>query len=154
MNDYELLRVIDFMEKVRAPFLKRIPGATDDPYWNIVVSVVREHILGRMVTVSSLAQMSGVPYATALRKINALIDNGLIVTRAKSPTSTKFALLPSDRLLAAFIEQATDVKVLVAQTIGLRPGVESESEYYFGGSTHGSQVIPPLKLVERREKAL
>lgn len=152
MNDYELLRVIDFMEKVRAPFLKRIPGATDDPYWNIVVSVVREHILGRMVTVSSLAQMSGVPYATALRKINALIDNGLIVTRAKSPTSTKFALLPSDRLLAAFIEQATDVKVLVAQTIGLRPGVESESEYYFGGSTHGSQVIPPLKLVERRQK--
>lgn len=149
MNDYELLRVIDFMEKVRAPFLKRIPGATDDPYWNIVVSLVREHVLGRMVTVSSLAQMSGAPYATALRRINALIDNGLIVTRAKSPTSTKFALLPSEELLAAFIEQATDVKVLVAQTIGLRPGVESEGEYYFGGSA-GSRLIPPLRLVERR----
>lgn len=152
MNDYELLRVIDFMEKVRTPFLNRIPGAGDDPYWNIVVALVRDHITGRMVTVSSLAQMSCAPYATAVRKINGMIDEGLITLKPKSPKSKTFSLHPSAELLAAFIEQATDVKVLVAQTIGLRPGAESESEYYFGGSAIGSHTIPPLKLVEHRLK--
>jgi multiple sugar transport system substrate-binding protein len=152
MNDYELLRVIEFMEKVRTPFLQRIPGAGDDPYWNIVVTLVRNHITGRMATVSSLAQMSGAPYATAVRKINSMIDEGLITRRPKFARSKTFSLHPSGELLAAFIEQATDVKILVAQTIGLRPGAESESEYYFGGSAIGTQTIPPLKLVEHRLK--
>lgn len=152
MNDYELLRVIEFMEKVRTPFLRRIPGASDDPYWNIVVALVRSHITGQMVTVSSLAQISGAPYATAVRKIKAMIKDGLITRKPKSAQAKTFSLHPSTELLAAFIEQATDVKILVAQTIGLRPGAESESEYYFGGSAISMQVIPPLKLVENRMK--
>ncbi len=150
MNDYELLRIIDLLDKVRLPFLTRIDGAEPDPYWNIVSALVRAHLTGRPTTISTLAHQSGAPYATGLRKIAAMEKRGQILRKARGSTGKSFTLHPSPALLDAFIAHAGEVKVLMARTIGQRAGKENESEYYFGGSAYGADVVLPPRLAQRR----
>ncbi len=149
MNDYELLRVIDFLEKTRQPFREVLEEASDDGVWRVVTFLIRSHIENCPVAISALCQESGLPYATAMRLINRMIDSGHILKQAKSSTGKSFALLPSDRLLKSFQAYASRTKLLLAQTLGLRSG-EEEDDYYFGGTPLGAHIIPPMRLVQKR----
>lgn len=152
MNEYELLRVIDFIEKTRRPFRDMIDEAGDDAVWMIVTYLIKSHILSQNVSISTLGQESGLPYATSMRLINRMIDNGHIVRVAKGQTGKSFVLQPSEGLLASFKDYARKTKSLLAQTLGVRAG-EGDDEYYFGGTPLGSQIIPPMRLVQKRVEA-
>ncbi len=150
MNDYELLRIVDFLDKVRQPFLGRITGAEPDPYWNITSALVRAHLTGRPMTISTLAQLSGTPYATGLRKIAAMERRGQILRKTVGASGRSFTLHPSTELLRDFTAHAAEVKSVVARTIGLGAGKEDENEYYFGGSAYGADITLPPELAKRR----
>ncbi|WP_165932871.1 extracellular solute-binding protein [Rhizobium sp. BK251] len=152
MNEYEMLRVIDFLEKTRRPFREVVEISDDDAIWRIVTYLIRSHILSQSVSISTLGQESGLPYATSMRLINRLIDTGYIQRIAKGTTGKSFALQPSDRLLTSFQTYARKTKSLLAQTLGLRAG-EEEDEYYFGGTPLGSQIIPPMRLLQKRAES-
>lgn len=69
MNEYEILRTIEFLEQTREPFRGLMPMADDEPVWNITMFLMKSEIRGQLVTASMLAQVTGVPYATSMRLI-------------------------------------------------------------------------------------
>lgn len=147
MTEYELLRIIAFLERTRLPYRELIPMAEEDPGWNMLLHLIRQSLTGATVTMTTLASVSGLPYATAVRRIHALIEAGHIVRKPVSATGKSFALLPSPALSEAFLAYAKRIKTLLAETFGLR-GVEDEEEFYFGGSYFAGRIIPPPRLVE------
>lgn len=150
MNDYEILRVIEFLDKTRRPFRDVLPMADDEPIWNIVAFLIRNHIHGQTVTISMLTQITDVPYATSMRLIKRLIDEGHIIKTSRGKTGKSFALQPSNELLQSFQGYARRTKSLLAQTLGLRPTLEQDDDYYFGGTPLGSNIIPPMRIVQKR----
>jgi multiple sugar transport system substrate-binding protein len=152
VKDQELLRVIEYLERVRQPYHALFPMADPDPVWNIAVHLVRSHIRGDVVTISKLAQVAEVPFTTAMRRIEALIQQDLIRRRPIGRTGKTFSLHPSETMLAAFLSYARQTKSLLAQTVGMRPNHEVEDDYYFGGSRLESHLAPPPALLQRQLK--
>lgn len=143
MNEYELLRVIDFAERTRAPFRETMPFADDDPAWQITIHLIRSELRGELVTISSLAQVAGVPYATARRMIRRMIESEMILRRIRGRTGKSHSLHPSQALIAAFEAYARSIKTLIAQTVGQRPASDEEGDYYFGGAPSDRGDAPP-----------
>jgi len=150
MNEYELLRVIDFLERTRRPYLQHVTSAEPDATWNILVMLIRRSISGQLVTLSSLAKGADVPHATAMRRIHKLIEKGWITLTPRTASGKTSALLPSERLLEQFQEHARDVKALLAHTFGWRAAGESEDDYFFGGTLALEPMLPPPNLLEKR----
>src|SRR5260221_9545653 len=151
MTDYELLRIINFLERIRAPFDQNMHGGSIDPVWNMVLFLMKSHLRGDPVTMSSLASASNMPFPSAMRRIHRLIKDGEIEKRVKSKTGKSFVLVPSKALRANFAQYATNVKTLLAETFGLGGGGTNPEDYYFGGSYIADQIIPPLKIIENRK---
>lgn len=149
MNEFELLRVIEFLEKTRRPFRDVSFAAQEDAAWLIITYLIRSQIQSQPVAISTLAQESGLPYATSMRLINRMMEQGNIVKRPTGRTGKRFTLQPSDALMAAFQAYARKTKSLLAQTLGLRSD-EKEDDYYFGGTPLGANIIPPMRLIQRR----
>ena len=80
MTEHELLRIIAFLERVRQPFQDLIPIADEDATWNMLLFLIKSHLTGTPVTLSTLASVAKVPHATAMRRIHALIESGHIET--------------------------------------------------------------------------
>jgi multiple sugar transport system substrate-binding protein len=148
MNDFELLRVIEFLERTRKPYRDLFPMAEADPVWNIVTHLMKSHLRGDLVTISSLALVAQVPYATAIRRIRRMMGEGYIAQRPRGPRT--FSLHPGEAMIADFLSYARHVKSLLAQTVGVRPEHESADEYYLGGSRLEAQLAPPTGLLRRR----
>lgn len=149
MNEYELQRVITFLEKTRAPYLDLVPAAEPDPAWNIITHLMKERIAGRVVTMSSLIDVAGVPYSTALRRIHRMIDEGLIQKVARSTSGKSFALVAGPRLVAGYEAHARRVKAVLARTYGHRAtGDDADDDYYFGGAL--PREDPPAAIIEQR----
>src|SRR5580692_975308 len=88
MTEHELLRIIAFLERVRLPFQELIPIAEEDATWNILLFLIKNHLTGTPVTISTLASVAKVPHATAMRRIHALLDRGDIAQKThRTPES-------------------------------------------------------------------
>src|SRR6202166_5368276 len=148
MTEYELLRIIAFLERVRQPFQDLIPIADEDATWNMLLFLIKSHLTGPPVTLSALASVANVPHATAMRRIHALIESGHIETETFSNAGKRFKLLPSEALTNSFVQYARRIKFLLAETFGLRSKSDSDEDYYFGGSYFAAQIIPPPRLIE------
>lgn len=55
-----------------------------DPAWDMLLDLTLAHLAAKQISVSSLCVASGVPATTALRRIDDLVDRGL-VKRLKDP---------------------------------------------------------------------
>ncbi|MCW6509266.1 extracellular solute-binding protein [Lichenifustis flavocetrariae] len=133
MNEYEMQRVIRFLKRTRQPFLTLVPAAEPDATWNIITHLIESEITGAPVTLSTLVSVSEVPYATGLRRIHRMIDDGVILKRSRSKTGKTFTLHPSPALKAQFDDYARQMKSLLAETFGRAAASEDENDYYFGG---------------------
>ncbi len=141
MTRDELLRILSFAEATREIAEKRAPLAAVDPRWNIITYVVRRHLEGRLVTATSAAMASEVPYGTALRRIGELIDEGLIHKRPRSRSGKTFSLHPTRRMIEEFESYAIQLKALVGGTFGFNTGDGELGEFYFGGSYMASRIL-------------
>lgn len=133
MNEYELQRVIRFLRRTRQPFVEGVSPSEPDACWNIVTHLIESEIAGQPVTVSTLIGVSDLPYATALRRVHRMIDEGTILKRSRSATGKSFTLHPSPDLRARFEGYAGQVKCLLAETFGRSISTENEDDFYFGG---------------------
>ena len=79
-------RVIRFLKRTRQPYLALVTSAEPDATWNIVIHLIESEITGTPVTLSTLVSVSQVPYATGLRRIHRMIDEGVILKRSRSKT--------------------------------------------------------------------
>ncbi len=150
MNDHELLRILDFIDRIRKPYSELVLGGTVESDWSIVSYLIHSHLGGYPVTITSLALVSGLPHATAIRRIQRLIDDGTIVRRPANNRRTRFTLHPSPGLQKRVANYARKTKEVIAETVGARTSAEAEDSYYFGGVPMGSQVIPPISLLQNR----
>jgi multiple sugar transport system substrate-binding protein len=114
MTEYELLRIITFLERVKGPYRELVPIAEEDASWNILLHLIKQNLTGSTVTISSLASIANIPFATANRRIHELIEAGHILKRAASKTGRSFVLAPSPELSSSFVQYAKSVKSLPA----------------------------------------
>ena len=126
MNDYETLRVISFVERTRTPFSQAMPVSDDQPIWNVIAYLMKAEITGQVVTTSTLVQVCGTPYSTSRRLVARLVDQGHIIRRPRSRTGKAFSLHPSPEISKAFLDYASQIKTLLAETMGVRSSTEDE----------------------------
>lgn len=149
MTEYELLRIITFLERMRGPYDKLLKTAEPDANWNIILYLMKNHLRAENVTMSSLASAAGIPFASAMRRIHKLIESGDIQLRKRGDTGKSFYLEPSRKMVIGFTDYAKSVKGLLADTFGLKTGSGDADDYYFGGSYLAGQIIPPLEIMEK-----
>ena len=144
LTSHELSRIVDFLRKLRAPFDTGVPGAKPDVFWSIVLELVDAHLRRRAIDKSGLITLAGVPYSTGNRMIIKMIEDEQIRQVPRGNGLKTHFLEPTEAMVTAFSAYATHVKGHLAQTFGLRKGVEA-SEYYFGGSYFAAQIISPVR---------
>jgi len=112
------------------PFQELIPIAEEDATWNMLLFLIRNHLTGTPVAISTLASVAKSRTRRRMRRIHALIERGDIMTKSASETGKRFLLLPSEPLLESFIQYARKIKFLLAETFGLRPKTDSDEDFY------------------------
>src|SRR3984885_13244026 len=124
MTEHEVLRIIAFLERDRQPFQELVPIAEEDATWNLLLFLIKNHLTGTPVAISTLASVAKAPHATAMRRIHALIERGDILQEILGEGSKRYKLRPSEALLESFIQYARRIKFLLAETFGLRSKVD------------------------------
>jgi multiple sugar transport system substrate-binding protein len=150
----ELMTVVDFLEGLNAEIDTTLDPTAPNPYLNMSLRLLRSHLEGRIMTASALVAASGVPYATATRKLTEMKEAGLIETRPRAKNGKSFTLHPSPALLSRWTQLADRIQRLAVNSFGGAGGPDNGEEYYFGGSymegqatIQPPQVLPdPLKL--------
>jgi multiple sugar transport system substrate-binding protein len=152
MNQLELLRVVDFIGRTRTPFVELVTGAEVDASWTITSHLIRSALIDRKITITELIRGSGLSYGTASRRIQKLIESGLIVREVAQETGKSYTLTASPALRDSFVQYAHQIKSLLAEAVGQREDSLSDEHYYFGDlHTSISELLPPEALRLRLE---
>lgn len=140
----EVERVVRFLGEIGVELDTSLEPNTPNPHLNMILHLLRSHIEGRLVSASSIVAASGVPYATAVRRLNEIQAAGLIEQRPRTRTGKSFSLHPSPQLLDRFRQLADRIdRIATAAFGGAAPG-RAAQDYYFGGSyVPGQATIPP-----------
>ncbi|QNK75119.1 extracellular solute-binding protein [Variovorax sp. PAMC28562] len=147
MNDIELLRVVDFITHTRQPFVELVAGAEVDASWTITSHLIRAGLLQEPLSITQLIQVSGLPYGTATRRIQRLIESGLINKVAAGELGKSYLLQASSVLRESFIQYAQRIKALLAEAMGQRLDTGSDEHYHFGDlHTSIADRLPPETL--------
>ncbi len=117
------------------------------PLFKMAQYLVSAHLEGRMVTPSALIAASGVPYATATRRLKDLSESGLIEQRPRTKTGKTYSLHPSQTLLDEWTQMTGRIARLAANNFGNHPEASSGRDYYFGNSYLSAHPIPPLQVL-------
>ncbi len=146
----EIHQAIDLIEDFSAEVETALDIAAPNPYLNMAIHLVRNHLEGRICTASSVIAASGVPYATARRKLTELQDAGLIEQRPRTRSGKSFSLHPSAAMLQNWA-QLSDRILRLAKTrlnqIAPSPDSREGADYYFGGSYKSARSIQPPKVL-------
>lgn len=101
MTREEVLHLLGQMEGIQASACRHFGLPTLNPVLAMTVHLLRRHVEGKLVTVSSLAAASGIPYTTAFRRIEQMVEEGLIVRRPRTASGLTHSLHPSRDLVKA-----------------------------------------------------
>ncbi len=142
MTREEMIRILKFIDDMHLLSGERTRLSTADPRWNIVSYAMRRHLEGRLLTVTSLAAASAVPYGTAMRRIGDLIDQGFLIRRPRSKSGKSFSLHPTRKLITEFESFAMQFKAMVGTTFGYTNDEGGMSDFYFGGYYMASRILP------------
>ncbi len=141
-----LPEILGFVEALSSEIDTALEIGEPNPHLNMVTALLKAHASGRIVTATMLIAASGVPYATARRKLAKLVDAGLIEQRARTRTGRSFSLHPTLRLMTNWRQLGDRVMRLRADL----PGIASQQggEYYFGASyVPASQTVAPPQVL-------
>jgi len=141
MTKDELLRIIDFANNMRSLNSQKTQLTEIDARWNIISFAMSQHLEGKQLTITSAASASGVPYATAMRRVVELIDEKLLNKRARTKTGLSFSLHPSRKLIKEFEFYATQLKTHIGKTFGLTGEDDSHHEFFFGGDYMTAKIL-------------
>ena len=141
MTREELIRILEFADVTQGIARDRTALAQIDPRWNIIRYCLQRHLEGKRATITSLASASGVPYGTAMRRIQELFDEGLLHKRPRSKTGKSFSLHPTRKLIAEFQSFAGLIKEHVGNTFGFSTEESGLSDFYFGGSYMAPKIL-------------
>jgi len=144
----EMARVVEFIDQLEqesAQALSVKPGYSET---RLFTTLMRNHLLGKLTTSSSLAASSGLTYGTAMRAIKGLIERGLIVKRERTATGKSFSLHPTEKMLSEWQELARRIRSVLGSTLGTNDGGLSGPAYYFGESYTRGHVLSTPSIMD------
>jgi multiple sugar transport system substrate-binding protein len=145
----DLLRIIGFIESFNSEVDAALETNAPNPYMNMALHLIRNHLEGKVVTASALVSTSGVPYATGRRKLDEMLVSGIIEQRPRTKSGKTFSLHPSSDLMTRWGQFSGRVVRLANQSLGNSDSHSPEEDYYFGGSyMSGKTIQPPQVLPE------
>lgn len=142
----ELQRVVGFLGALQIELDTSLEPTTPNPHLNMILHLLKGHIEGRLISASSMAAASGVPYATAMRKLAELQSAGLLEQRPRTKSGRSFSLHPSARLLESFSQVASRIGRIARASFDDNADTE---DYFYGGSYVPGQaaIAPPQALL-------
>lgn len=145
----EILQALSFLENFEDELDGLMEISAPNPYFKMSAYLVKRHLEAKAVTPTSLIGASGVPYATANRRLREMMDAGLIEQRPRTSTGKSFSLHPSASMVEAWTQFSNRVRRMAAQSFGADEQRTETQDYYFGGSYLDAQTIqPPQVLLE------
>jgi multiple sugar transport system substrate-binding protein len=135
----EVLSLIDLLERIRVLAERQFSLTEPDPLWNMTVYLMKRHLTGMLVTPTSLARAADVPYTTALRRIEEMHRNGLLICRPRTRSGRSFSIHPSQALIERIFAYAQGVKAAIAKTLGQQ---DDAGSFYLGASYLSARIIP------------
>jgi multiple sugar transport system substrate-binding protein len=145
----EMLEILAFLDNFNIEIETALELTSPNPYFKMATNLIRNHLEAKSVTPSSLTGAAGVPYATAFRKLNEMLDAGLIEQRPRTRTGKSFTLHPSAGMIESWTQMSGRIKRLAKNTFGAGGGEQDTRDYYYGGSyMAGHSIQPPQVLSE------
>lgn len=141
MTKEELIRILDFAEKMRAIGVERTSLTQNDARWNILSYAMRRHLEGKLLTTTSAASAANAPYGTAMRRITELMDEGFLLKRVRSKSGRSFSLHPTKLLIKEFEAYALQLKAHVGSTFGFTQGEGKMEDFFFGASYMAARIL-------------
>ena len=142
MTREEMIRILNFVDGTKSLAQEQTHLSAVDPRWNIISYAMRRHLEGKLLTLTTLASASEVPYGTAVRRIMELIDQEYLIKRPRSKSGKSFSLHPTRKMISEFESFAMQFKAMVGATFGYDGGQNGVSDFYFGGSYMASNILP------------
>jgi multiple sugar transport system substrate-binding protein len=144
-SEVELERVAGFLVELCVELDTSLEPNTVNPHLNMILHLIQGHLEGRLVSASSIVSASGVPYATAMRKLGDIVDVGLVEQRPRTKTGKSFSLHPSPALLDRFSQLANRIDRIARATFA---SDRADEDYFFGGTYVPGQatIAPPHAL--------
>ena len=149
MNRNEITTLLKFVSKTRLLFNKTVSNQTIDADWRIFSYVISNHLENKICTTTSIIQVSGLPFATGLRKVNKLIKEKKLIKRSKTKSGKSFSIHPSGDLIKEFTEYLLLIKNEFASQLGFG-GVDNS--FYFGTSLSAGNIIPAPTVITNQSK--
>lgn len=147
----EMIRFLDFIEQLGNETERALSIKTGYSETRMLVTLLRNHLAGKLTTSSSLIANSGLTYGTAIRAIDSIMERGLIVKRPRTSTGKSFSLHPSEQMLQEWQELARRVHSLVGNTFSFDPAKEAANvDYFFGASYASGNVLPPPSILDSK----
>jgi multiple sugar transport system substrate-binding protein len=143
----DLEQTLAFIEAFSIERNAILEPSAPDPFLNMAVFLMRCHLEGKTVTPSALVANAGVPYATGVRKMNELVDAGLIERRPRTRSSKTFSLHPSASMIEAWRTLSTRTRALAARIFEGAPAEVQSSEYFYGGTYMSGQAMSPPQVL-------
>mgnify|MGYP000299546072 CR=1 FL=1 len=143
----EMLRTVAFLDELSDELEDMVELSTPNPNLRMVLSLMRGHLEGKVITPTSLIGASRAPYATANRRLKEMVDAGLIEERPRTKTGKSFSMHPSDTLLDQWSQLSSRVQRLSESRFGGGEKSSETEDYYFGGSYLNAKSIPPLQVL-------
>jgi len=118
VNRQELFNVVSILERLDSVLRRDLPGTSGDPVWSMIVFLMKAHLEDRVVTVTTLADASGAPRASARRRIEEMARDGLIEFQPSSRTGRRHAIAPSRELFARVTTAASRALDTIVELAG------------------------------------
>ncbi len=149
----EMVDVVAFLED----FGDELAGTQElfapNPFLRMALHLMRGHLEGKVITPTALISASGVPYATATRRLRDMIAAGLIEQRPRTRSGKTFSMHPSETMLEQWMQICGRVRRLAEARFGGSEVPRQTRDYYFGGSYMEARTLPPMQVLADPLKA-
>lgn len=145
LNVIEMDRVILFLDGLLNELDNTLEMSTPNPVLRMSLELLRRHFSAKPTYPTLLIEASGVPYATAVRRLREMITAGLIEQRPRTKSGKSFSLHPSKKLLVQWQQLSCRTERMIEEQFGNVEISQATGDYYFAGSYLMDRAIPPLQ---------
>ena len=142
-----LIDRLDFLEELQNEIETCFSVRTGFSELRILIALMKNHLKGKISTKTSLVGFSGMAFGTAMRTIERIEEQGLIIRRPKTETGKSFSLHPSEKLISQWHELSRRMEYVFETNSALSEETNSQANYYFGSSYQDGYILSPSSIM-------
>ena len=152
MHKEEIFSLIRLIEKTKIQQIKEINFSED--YLPIIFFIMTSYYENKSCTVSNLSLANSIPFNTAKRKINNLLNSKLIYKNTRLRDGKHQIFLPTPSLINIFENYLSSLKNHIGNNFGINNSDNEISNWYYGGKYFKSKIIPNPKKTNLKNNKL